>query len=187
MWSEGGAWLWLLCAAVVLCPMSKMAHIKSTAKPLQAEGSGPAVSFEFGLSRVCESDLKTFAKHGWLDRKLARPCMGETEPKPEGDEVVVFKEFFLAGFRFPAHPLVIGVLKCFKLRFHQLNHSSFTKLSIYVWACRSQGVEPSVDRFIKTHMVHTQPRSIPVAGSKSVSGQFGVYTFCYRMGVEVPT
>lgn len=59
------------------------------------------------------------------------------------------------------------------------------KLSVYVWACRSQGVEPDLEGFVRTHRVHTQPRKIQVDG-KPVAGQFGVYTFCYRHGAEVP-
>lgn len=43
------------------------------------------------------------------------------------------RNFFDAGLRFPPHRLVIGVLKRFNLKFHQLNPSIFVKLSIYVW------------------------------------------------------
>lgn len=91
----------------------QMPRIKSTMK-LMDEGEAPEaggaenVSFEFGLSRVTESELDSFAKRGWLDRGLARATKGEVVPKPEDDEVVVFREFFLAGFCFPAHPLVLG-------------------------------------------------------------------------------
>jgi hypothetical protein len=148
-------------------------------------GGAKNVSFEFGLSRVTESELDYFAKRGWLDRALARATKGEVVSKPEDDEVVVLREFFLAGFCFPTHPLVLGVLKRFKWRFHQFNPSCFTKLSIYVWACRSQGVEPDVDGFVQTPRVHTQPHKVEVGG-KATLGQFGVYTFCYRHGAELP-
>jgi hypothetical protein len=43
--------------------------------------------------------------------------VGETFPDPEDDEVIIFKEFFEAGLRFSPHPLVIGVLKRFNLKF----------------------------------------------------------------------
>ena len=49
----------------------------------------------------------------------------------------MYREFFMAGLRFPLHPLVIRVLKRFNLKFHQLNPLSFVKLGIYVWACKS--------------------------------------------------
>ena len=57
---------------------------------------------------------------------------GKVVPDSHDDKVVVYREFFMAGLRFPPHPLMIGVLKRFNLRFHQLNPSSFVKLSVYV-------------------------------------------------------
>lgn len=87
--------------------------------------------------------------------------------------------------RWPPHPLVVGALKRFNLRFHQLNPSSFVKLSIYVWGCKSQGVEPDLDGFVCLHRVHPQPRKVKV-GDRELLGQFGVCTFVYRTGTEVP-
>ena len=76
------------------------------------------MSFEFGLSRVTSSDLDDFAKVGWFDRDLVRPSDGDAVPDPHDDEVVAYKEFFLASLRLPAHPLVVRVLKRFNLKFH---------------------------------------------------------------------
>jgi hypothetical protein len=133
-----------------------MAHVKKTvdSSDVADSASNAAVGFEFGLSRVTSSDLGEFAKVGWFSRDLARPSEGEVVLDPRGDEVVVYKEFFLAGLRFPPHPLVVGVLKGFNLKFHQLNPSSFVKLSIYIWGCKSQGVEPDLEGFIRLHRVH---------------------------------
>ena len=102
-----------------------MARVRKTVKPIDSSevadsASDAAVSFEFGLSRVTSSDLDKFAKAGWFARDLARPSEGEVVPDPHDDEVIVYKEFFLAGLRFPSHPLVVGVLKRFNLKFHQL-------------------------------------------------------------------
>ena len=114
-----------------------MARVKKTVKPIDSSevadsASDAEVSFKFGLSRVTSSALDKFAKAGWFARDLARPFEGEVVPDLHDDEVVVYKEFFLASLRFPAHPLVVGVLKRFNLKFHQPNPSSFVKLSIYV-------------------------------------------------------
>ena len=80
----------------------------------------------------------------------------------------MFWEFFVAGLRFPPHPLVIGVLKRFNLKFHQLKPSSFVKLGIYVWACTSQGMDPDLEGFIRLHRVHPQPRKVKVAGKTAL-------------------
>jgi len=100
-----------------------MARVKKTTKPVDSlevadSGSDAVVSFEFGLSRVTSSDLDEFAKAGWFTRDFARPSEGEVVPDPHDDEVVVYKEFFLVGLRFSSHPLVVGVLKRFKIKFH---------------------------------------------------------------------
>ena len=87
-------------------------------------------------------------------RSCEGPSEGEVVPDPHDDEVVVYKEFFLAGLRFLSHPLVVGVLKRFNLKFHQLNPSSFVKLSIYVWGYKSQGIELDLEGFVRVHWVH---------------------------------
>lgn len=80
--------------------------------------------------------------------------------------------FFLARLRFPAHLLVLGVLKKCRLRFHQLNPLCFTKLPVYVWASKSQGVVADLEGFLRTHRVHTQSQKVQVEG-KPAAGQFG--------------
>ena len=91
-----------------------------------------AVSFDFSPTRVTLEELDEFVKFGWFSHELARLPNGETILDPHDDEVVIYREFFMAGLRFSPHPLVIGVLKRFNLKFHQLNPSSFMKLSVYV-------------------------------------------------------
>lgn len=146
-----------------------MARTKQTAKVVDEAdvadfGSDAGLSFDFGLSRITSRDLDSFAKYKWFARDAARPSEGETVPKPHDDEVVVFKEFFDARLRFPPHQLVIGALKRFNLMFHQLNPSSFVKLSVYVWGCKSQGVELDLEGSIRLHQVHPQPRKVTVGG-----------------------
>ena len=108
-------------SAGVFCRL--MARVKKTVKPVDSSKVADsvldiAVSLEFGLSRVTSSDLDKFAMAGWFARDLARPSEGEVVPDPHDDEVVVYKEFFLASLRFPSHPLVVGVLKRFNIKFH---------------------------------------------------------------------
>ena len=132
-----------------------MSRMKKNVKPVDsldvadsASDASDVVELYFCLSRVTLSNLDEFVKAGWFARDLARSFEGEVVPDPHDDEVIVYKEFFLAGLRFPSHPLVVGVLKRFNLKFHQLNPSSFVKLSIYVWGCKSQGVEPDLEGFV---------------------------------------
>src|SRR5579871_3892901 len=93
-----------------------MPRVKSMARPVSAvggEGSkgsgggGPKKKlkqvpcFEFPKSRLENVDLDAYARdHKWFVRENAWSVFGETEPKPLDDEVIVFMEQFVAGFRF---------------------------------------------------------------------------------------
>jgi len=109
-----------------------MARVKHTAKLVEgsetaggANASAEAISFDFRPSKVTKDDLEVYAKLRWFFEGDERPPEGETMPAPRDDEVVVFREYFLSGLRFPMIPFVLGVLKKFGLRFHQLHEALF--------------------------------------------------------------
>ena len=80
-------------------------------------------------------------------KELVRFGGEEITPKPEKDEVVVFKSFFKAGLRFPLNGMIADVLKKFGIYLHQLTPNAIVRLSVYIWALRSQGVEPFAEGF----------------------------------------
>jgi hypothetical protein len=59
---------------------------------------------------------------------------GRITPKPENDEVVVFRSFFKAGLRFPLHEMIGDVLEDFKIYLHQLTPNAIVRLSVFIWA-----------------------------------------------------
>jgi hypothetical protein len=64
---------------------------------------------DFGKSTVSEADMTMMMKLGYFreaEKGLVRFGKEETVPKPENDEVVVFKSFFKAGLRFPLHGMI---------------------------------------------------------------------------------
>jgi hypothetical protein len=68
---------------------------------------------DFGKSTVTKADMPMMLKLGYFreaEKKLI--CFGEEEttPKPENDQVVVFRSFFKAGLRFPLHEMIGDVL-----------------------------------------------------------------------------
>jgi hypothetical protein len=70
-------------------------------------------NLEFGKSTVFEADMTMMTKLGYFreaEKGLVRFSGKETIPKPENDEVVVFKSFFKAGLRFPLHGMIAEVL-----------------------------------------------------------------------------
>jgi hypothetical protein len=44
----------------------------------------------------------------------------ESAPNPQEDEVVVFKDFFVAGLRIPPHLVLLDILHKFQVQLHQL-------------------------------------------------------------------
>jgi hypothetical protein len=97
---------------------------------------------DFGKSTVSEDDLLKMLKLGYFNedkKELIRFGGEETTPKPEKDEIVVFKSFFKAGLRFPLNKMIADVLKKFGIHFHQLTPNAIIRLSVYIWALRSQG------------------------------------------------
>jgi hypothetical protein len=59
---------------------------------------------DFGKSTVSRADLSKMVKSGFFNedqKKLLRFGGEETTPKPEKDEIVIFKSFLKAGLRFP--------------------------------------------------------------------------------------
>lgn len=137
------------------CFLAVMARTKETACLVEGSEGAPKLevpSFDFGASVVSEKDLALFAKRKWFAAGEARVPEGEMVPQPLDDEVVVFREFFYAGLRFPVIQFVLEVMRRFGLKFHQLTPSCFTRLSVFVWACRSQGVEVDVDAFLWMHI-----------------------------------
>jgi hypothetical protein len=95
---------------------------------------------EFGKSTITEGDMPKLIKLGYISeakKKLVRFGGEEITPKPETDEVVVFKSFFKAGLRFPLHEMIADVLEKFGIYLHQLTPNAIIRLSVYIWALQS--------------------------------------------------
>jgi hypothetical protein len=90
---------------------------------------------DIGKSTVSEADMPMMTKLGYFreaEKKLIRFGNEETIPKPENDEVIVFKSFFKAGLRFPLHGMIADVLENFKIYLHQLTPISIVRLSVFI-------------------------------------------------------
>jgi hypothetical protein len=97
---------------------------------------------DFGKSTISEADFPKMVKLGYLSeakKELIRFGGEETIPKPGKNEVVVFKSLFKAGLRFPLNKMIAGVLKKYGIYLHQLTPNAIVRLSVYIWALRSQG------------------------------------------------
>jgi hypothetical protein len=115
-------------------------------------------------------------------RELIRFGGEEVTPKPEKEEVVVFKSFFKAGLRFPLHGMIADVLERFGIHLHQLTPNAIVRLSVYIWALRSQEAEPLAEGFCRAHELHYQTK----AREDGLHDNFGCYNFAYRKDAKYP-
>jgi hypothetical protein len=140
---------------------------------------------DFGKSTVSKTDLSKMVKSGYFSesqKKLLRFGGEETTPKPEKDEIVIFKSFLKARLRFPLHKIIADVLKKFGIYLHQLTPNAIVRLSVYIWALRSQAVEPFADSFCRVHELHYQTK----ARKDGLHDNFGCYNFAYRKTTKFP-
>jgi hypothetical protein len=134
---------------------------------------------DFGKSTISKADFPKMVKSGYFsedEKKLIRFGGEETTPKPEKDEIVIFKSFLKAGLRFPLNRMIADVLQKFGIYFHQLTPNAIVRLSVYIWALRSQAVEAFAEVFCRVHELHYQTK----AREDGLHENFGCYNFAYR-------
>jgi hypothetical protein len=138
----------------------------------------------FGKSSIKQSHLDTMRGRYFRDMSIVRADDGEkTVPTPEENEVVIFRSFLKAGLRFPLSSFVVEVLKIFEIYLHQLTPESIIRMGIFVWAVRSQGLEPNAKSFCNIHelLYETKPW-----GKEQYHNNFGCYSFGARSGSSCP-
>ena len=106
----------------------------------------------FGKTTIKQSHIDNMRGRYFRDISIVRVDAGEkTSPTPEEDEVVVFRSFLKAGLRFPLSNFVIEVLKTFQVYLHQLTPEAIIRMGMFVWAARSQSLEPNAKSFCNIH------------------------------------
>jgi hypothetical protein len=140
---------------------------------------------DFEKYTVSEADMPMMMKLGYFgeaESKLVRFAGEETTPAPKIDEVVVFKSFFRAGLRFPLNEMIGEVLNFFEIYLHQLTPNAIVRLSVFIWALRSQGMSPDAEAFCRVHELHYQTK----ARATGLHENFGCYNFAYRKDTKAP-
>jgi hypothetical protein len=140
---------------------------------------------EFGKSTITKGDMAKLLKLGYFSEdKKELICFGgeEVTPKPEKDEVVVFKSFFKVGLRFPLHGMIADVLERFGIHLHQLTPNAIVRLSVYIWTLRSQEAEPLAEGFCRAHELHYQTK----AREDGLHDNFDCYNFAYGKDAKYP-
>jgi hypothetical protein len=106
-----------------------------------------------------------------------------TVPVPKENEVVTYRSFLKVGLRFPLNRFVVEVLKIYEIFLHQITPEAIIRMGIFVWAMRSQGLEPSAKCFCSMHKIlyETKPW-----GKEHYHNNFGCYSFVAHSGSSCP-
>jgi hypothetical protein len=126
--------------------------------------------------------MKKLGYFGKYYDELIRFAGNEIVPEPRDDEVIVFKSFFRAGLRFPLYEMIGEVLKKFEIYLHQLTPNAIVRLSVYIWALRSQGRSANTEGFCRVHELHYQTK----ARADGLHKNFGCYNFAYWKDTKAP-
>jgi hypothetical protein len=86
---------------------------------VKAKTAGPLPpSLAFGESKVTTNMIREYEKAGFFPPGAGRAPLDEQIPTPEDGEVVVFRDFFICGLRFPCDPILPAILDAFSVKIH---------------------------------------------------------------------
>lgn len=111
-----------------------------------------------------------------VERVSVRLPKDEVIPDAQPDEHVVFKDQFSAGLCFPCQDLVEEISKAYNIEMHHLTPNGIAKIALFVWAVKSEDVNPDIKAFCALHEMHTQISKKMVEGKKVIK-YFGCSSF----------
>jgi hypothetical protein len=117
------------------------------------------------------------------DMSIVRVGGDNNVPASEEDEVVIYRSFFKAGLRFPLSRFVVEVLKIYQIYLHQITPEAIIRMGIFVWAVRSQGLEPCAKCFCSMHELVYETK---VMGKEQYHNNFGCYGFIAHPNASYP-
>jgi hypothetical protein len=137
----------------------------------------------FGKSTIKQSHIDATRGRYFRDMSIIRVGGDNTTPAPKENEVVIYRSFFKAGLRFPLSKFVVEVLKIYQIFLHQITLEAIMRMGIFVWAVRSQGLEPSAKCFYNMHELLYETKAI---GKEQYHNNFGCYGFIARPNASHP-
>jgi hypothetical protein len=140
----------------------------------------------FRKSTIKQSQIDAMKGRYFRDISIVRAGGDSNAPAPEADEIVVYRSFMKAGFRFPLDKFLVEVLKTFEIYLHQITPEAIIRMGIFIWAMISQGLEPNAKCFCNMHELSYETKA---TGKEQYHNNFGCYGFVPRSEVSylVPT
>jgi hypothetical protein len=137
----------------------------------------------FGKSTIKQSHIDTMRGRYFRDMSIVRVGGDNTAPAPEENEVVVYRSFLKVGLRFLLRKFVVEVLKIFQIFLHQITPEAIIRMGMFVWALRSQGLEPSAKCFWNMHELLYETKA---TGEEQYHNNFGCYGFIAHPNASYP-
>jgi hypothetical protein len=137
----------------------------------------------FRKSSIKQSQIDAMKGRYFRDIFIVRAGGDSVTPAPEEDDVVVYRSFMKAGLRFPLSKFLVEVLKTFEIFLHQITPEAIIRMGVFVWAMRSQGLEPRAKCFCNMHELRYETKA---TGKDQYHNNFGCYGFLPRSDVSYP-
>jgi hypothetical protein len=137
----------------------------------------------FGKSTIKQSHVDAMRGRYFRDMTIMRVGGDSAAPTPEVNEVVIYRSFLKAGLRFPLSRFLVEVLKTFQIFLHQLTPEAIIRMGLFIWAVRSQGLEPSARCFCSMHELLYETKA---TGKEQYHNNFGCYRFIARSNASHP-
>jgi hypothetical protein len=137
-------------------------------------------SFIFGESKLTTNMIQEYEAAGYFPASDGRVPLDEQVPTPAPSEVVVFRDFFTCGLRFPYDPMLIAILEKFLVKIHQLSPNSFLELSKLFWTMRTLRCNFSANVFARLFELVIEPRIIKLSDGQYRESHFSCFTFNTR-------
>jgi hypothetical protein len=86
---------------------------------VKAKAIGPLSPFlVFGESKVTANTIQEYEAVGFFPSGTGRAPLDEQIPTPQDGEIVVFRDFFICGLKFPCDPILPAILDAFLVKIH---------------------------------------------------------------------
>jgi hypothetical protein len=108
--------------------------------------------------------INFYIDKGYFKEGECRLPKDEDIPNPLEGEIVVFRDFFIAGLRFLLDPVLLKILDRYNVKLHHLMPNAIIQLSKFFWAVKTFKAPVSPDTFCRFYELHPQGRKVTVEG-----------------------
>jgi hypothetical protein len=91
--------------------------------------------------------IREYEAAGFFPTGTGRAPLDQQVPTTEVGKIVVFRDLFTCGPRFPCDPILLVILDAFFVKIHQLSPNSFLEVSKFIWIMKTFGCNFGADVF----------------------------------------